>query len=60
LSVTTRGLDRLDIFVDAHPHGSVPLRKGSSVLGMPKTWSTAELVGYQNDELRQRRRLHRT
>jgi hypothetical protein len=57
LSVTTAGLDRLDVFVDDRPRDSREVDDGTTDIELPSGWATAELVGYGGGNLRQRRRI---
>jgi hypothetical protein len=59
LTVTTAGLDRLDLFVDDRPRDSREVDDGTTDLELPAGWATAEVVGYSGGHLRQRRRLTR-
>jgi hypothetical protein len=59
LTVTTAGLDRLDLFVDDRPRDSREVDDGATDLELPAGWATAEVVGYGDGHLRQRRRLTR-
>ncbi|HET9444446.1 MAG TPA: S41 family peptidase [Acidimicrobiales bacterium] len=59
LSVTGEGLDRLDVFVDGRPHGWWPLAGEPVGVELPAGWTTAEVAGYRDDRLLQRRRVAR-
>ena len=59
VTVTTTELDRLDIFVEGRPHGSMDVADEAVSLELPTGWDRLQLDGYQADELRQRRRLTR-
>jgi hypothetical protein len=59
VEVETRGLDRLDFFVDGRPRGSVVTTDGVNAVEVGTGWDTVELIGYQGDLLRQRRFLRR-
>lgn len=55
--VTTRGLDRLDFYLDGRPAGWREVVDGPTTLDLPQGWHGLELQGYAADQLRQRRRL---
>jgi hypothetical protein len=58
LTVTTRGLDQLDLFVEGHP-GGVPIAMrggGRRQIVLPPNASQVEVVGFASGVLRQRRR----
>jgi hypothetical protein len=59
LSVETRGLDQLDVYVDGHPAGtSIKLRgNGARSFAVPSVASSVEVVGFASGVIRQRRRL---
>jgi hypothetical protein len=58
ISVTTRGLDRLDTFVDGHPLASQALDGNATVtISYPAGTSVVELEAFSGDVVRQRRRL---
>jgi hypothetical protein len=59
VKVSTRGLDRLDVFVDDRPFSSQPVTDGTAPIDLPEGWTTVEAAGYLHDLVRQRRRLHR-
>lgn len=57
LSLTTDGLDRLDIYVDDRPQASltVPVKKGTVKHRLPADWTQVEVQGFKGRRLRQRR-----
>jgi hypothetical protein len=59
LTVTTEGLTRLDFFVDGHPGSSsaVGPEVSTAVLAYPAATKMVELVGYDENVVRQRRRI---
>ncbi|MQA92799.1 MAG: hypothetical protein GEU90_21685 [Gemmatimonas sp.] len=61
LTIETRNLDRVDIYVDGHPRGSLETgsRSGAATVEylIKGPWYRTELIGYQGDVRRQRRRL---
>ena len=59
VTVTTSGLDRLDIFVEGRPEGWMELADGMQPVDLPAEWERVELAGYDGDQLCQRRRLSR-
>jgi len=59
ITLTSVGLDRLDLTVDGHPFGSQGLRDGTTEVELPGGWALAELAAYDGALLRQRRRLQR-
>ena len=59
LEVAARGLDRLDVYVDDRPLGSVALANDRAAMPLPMDWDTVTAEGYHGDVLRQRRRIRR-
>jgi len=59
VTVTSSGLDRLDLTVDGRPFGSCALHEGVTEVDLPAGWSTADLAAYDGELLRQRRCLRR-
>ena len=57
LQVTTRGIGRLDLYVDGRPEGWKEVSDGTIPVALPKGWSSVEVCGYADDVLRQRRRF---
>ena len=57
LEVTTRGLSRLDLYVDGRPEGWTAASDGTTSLELPAGWSNLEVWGFADGVLRQRRRL---
>ncbi len=57
--VTTRGLDRLDAYVDERPQGWLPVDADETTVVVPDGWSTIELKGFAGEQLRQRRHVRR-
>jgi hypothetical protein len=57
--VESRGLDRLDVYVDDRPQGSLEVTGGTTTVAVPAGWSSIELVGFAGDQLRQRRHVRR-
>jgi hypothetical protein len=59
LSITTTGLDRLDVYSQAHP--VVPTihikRNGDQQVSLPPKLREIEVLGFADEVLRQRRRL---
>ena len=60
LSVTTQGLDRLDLYVDERPNGSVGVKDGTTKCKLPVEWTQVEIQGFAGRRLKQRRLLIRT
>jgi hypothetical protein len=59
IGVETRGLDRLDVYVEDRPHASLEITDGTSNTAVPAGWSTIELVGFAGGQVRQRRHVRR-
>jgi len=59
LEVAARGLDRLDVYVDDRPLGSVAFANDRAAVPLPMDWDTVSAEGYHGDVLRQRRRIWR-
>ena len=57
--VATRGLDRLDVYVDERPQGWLPVDADETTVAVPDGWSTIELKGFAGEQLRQRRHVRR-
>jgi hypothetical protein len=57
VDVTTRGLDRLDLYVDDHPESSREIDDGTTTIELPAGWTRLELRGSADGQLRQRRLL---
>jgi hypothetical protein len=57
ITVSTRALDRLDLFADERPAGSRDVTDGDTVLEVPVPWAVLEVRGYARQTLRQRRRV---
>ena len=60
LTVESRGLDQLDLYVDGHPAGppTALVRDGKLQIMLPAGAKSVEVVGFAMGVLRQRRRLH--
>jgi hypothetical protein len=57
-TVTTKGLDRLDVVVDGRPRQSLDLvDRTETTVAVANQWELLELSGYADDELKQRRRI---
>jgi hypothetical protein len=59
LEVTTRGLNRLDVYVDDRPLASVAIANDQATVSVPAVWETLTVEGYHGEVLRQRRRIRR-
>jgi len=57
LQVTTRGISRLDLYVDGRPEGWKDVSDGIVSVSLPKGWSSVEVCGFAEGVLRQRRRF---
>jgi hypothetical protein len=58
LTLTARGLDRIDVFVDGHPTGSFPVADGATLeVAFTAATRILEAVGSQGDAVLQRRRI---
>ena len=59
LSITTAGLDHIDIYSDGHPTGpGRPLKRNGTVrVRLPENAGPIEVVGFSEKVIRQRRRL---
>ena len=59
LTITTSGLDHVDIYADGHPAGpGVPVRKDGTIrVDLPNGAGAIEAVGFRENTIRQRRRL---
>jgi hypothetical protein len=59
LTVTTEGLDRIDIFADGHPvcAGVEQKHDGTVPIPLPKNSGEVEVVGFADQNVRQRRRV---
>jgi hypothetical protein len=58
LTVTTKGLDRLDVVVDGRPFASLDVDdRRSTAIALTQGWDQVELSGYSDNELKQRRRI---
>jgi hypothetical protein len=59
LEVAAHGLDRLDVYVDDRPLGSVAIANDRATLPAPAVWETLTVEGYHGAVLHQRRRFRR-
>jgi hypothetical protein len=58
LTVTTKGLDRLDVVVDSRPFASLDVDdRAPTAIALVQGWDQVELSGYADNELKQRRRI---
>jgi len=58
LTVTTNGLDRLDVVVDGRPFASLDVDdRTPTTISLKEGWDQLELSGYADSELAQRRRI---
>jgi hypothetical protein len=55
--VTTRGLERIDLYIDDRPAGSTDVADGPSRMECPAAWNSLEVRGYVRGKLLQRRRF---
>jgi hypothetical protein len=59
LSATTRGLDRIDVYVDERPVHTQDLDPGAGIeLKIEGAWSQVDVIGFSSQIVRQRRRLY--
>ncbi|MPZ19788.1 MAG: hypothetical protein GEV06_17995 [Luteitalea sp.] len=59
LTVTSRGLDRLDVYVDDRPLGTLRIVNDRAETPLPDVWDSVTLEGFAGQVLRQRRRATR-
>jgi hypothetical protein len=58
VTLTARGLDRIDAFVDGHPTASFAVGEGASVaVPFAASAKVVDAVGFSGEEIRQRRRI---
>jgi hypothetical protein len=58
IAVTTAGLDRIDVLIDGHPGTSQEIATNRTMtFSYPPRTKTVELIGFADDDVRQRRRL---